>query len=187
MNDIRTRRKFFYVGVGLILLPVVLVLIYALYANISRQVRFDGRYFSPQYRDKYDVPAKVTAVLEQALQNGDEALYAELTGLKRSPRELQPQPNLYFSILLDVDDAGYFHYLFFNFDNYHRSIYYLKEVKGRWVVVPTDLYFYWDSNQWWNFMLPPALAYWALLLVLGAGYMVNLKATSYRLKTFGGR
>lgn len=187
MKDMRPRRNLLYWGVGLVMLPVILALIYALYANISRHIRFDERYFTPQYQEKYDVPAKVTAVLEQALQHGDEITFGELTGLKRSPPELQPEPDLHLSILLDVDEAGYFHYLFFNFDTYHRSMYYLKEVKGRWIVAPTDLYFYWDSNQWWDFMLPPALAYWAFLLVLGAGYLINRKATSYRMKTMGGR
>jgi len=170
---------------GLAIIPIILVVVYAFYANISKLVRYDETYFSVPYQEKYAVPADVTRQLENALQEGDQELYAELVGLKRPPRKLQPQPDLYLSILLDVDDAGYFHYLFFNFDTYHRSIYYLKEVQGRWVVFPTDLYFYWDSNQWWDFFLPPTLAYWAILIVIAGGYMMNQRAKSYRRSRTG--
>lgn len=173
-------------ALGLVLLPVFLVLIYGLYANLSRLVRFDQRYFSPAYQEKYAVPAAVATTLEEAIHEGNEALYAELTGLRRSPRSLEPQPNVYLSILLDIDDADYYHYLFFNFDTYRRSIYYLKEVKGRWIVAPTDLYFYWDSQQWWDFTLPPVLTYWSVLILLGVGYFVSQRAAAYRRERFGG-
>lgn len=171
-------------ALGLVSLPLLIIFLYGMYANVNRYFRYDEAYFTPQYRSKYDVPAKLTIALEKALQEGDEELYAELLGLKRAPDPFQPKPNIYFSILLDVDEADYFHYLFFDFDTYHRSTYYVKEVKGRWIVVPVGLYFYWDNHQWWDFMMPITITWWSLLTVAGIGFVLYQKAAKYRRKTY---
>jgi hypothetical protein len=177
-------RKILVWGLVAVLLPIILGLLYGLYANLNRIYRFDQEYFTSTYRSEYDVPAKVNAALEQAIQQGDEVLYAELVGLRRRPPALEPKPRVYSSILLDVDDQGYFHYLYFNFETFHRSTYHFKEVNGRYIVAPPDLYYYWDSNQWWNFFAPPALLWWAFLIVVGIFYALYNSASRYRKRTF---
>ncbi len=151
---------------GLALIPLLVVGSLAAYAARESGTRFDQVYFTPAYVERYNTPGAVAREWEAALQAGDPALVAELTGLRRPPR-IEPNADVILTILLEVDDAGYFHYLYFDVQTYERLTQYIKEVNGRYVVVPEDLYFYWDSGQWRGVFAPISVVWWLILVVAG--------------------
>jgi len=150
----------------IVLLPLILAGLYFVGVQIHTIFRYDQAFFGPQYQEAYASPGAVARALEGALQNGDEGLYAELSGLKRTLPEMAPRPDLHFSILVDVDEQDYFHYLYFDMATMHRDIHYVKEINGRWVAVPQDAYFYFDSGQWMKAFMPVAVSWWVLLLAI---------------------
>lgn len=72
--------------------------------------------------------------LEGALREADEELMAELLGTKAGPDAMEPRPSLVYVFLLDRT-GDYFHYLYFNQDDYHRQVQYVKEENGRYVTI----------------------------------------------------
>ncbi len=157
----------------LIFMPLIIAGALMAGARIHSLFRYEESYFSPQYQELYPSPGPVAIALESALKNGDTRLFSELTGMKREIT-LEPQPKMMFSILVDVDSYDYFHYLYFDFDTFHRQTYFIKEINQRWVVVPEDLYFYFDSGQWLRVFMPLAMTWWVILAVVGI-----LKGLSY--------
>lgn len=152
--------------IALVSVPLIIAGIYILGVQIHALFRYDQAYVASEYQEAYNSPGMVAIALEQALQNGDSQLYAELTGLKTDAEQMTPKPDLHFSILVDVDERDYFHYLYFDFDTMHRDTHYVKEVRGRWVAVPQDAYFYFDSGQWVKVFGPIAASWWVLLLAI---------------------
>lgn len=150
----------------LALVPVVAIGAYAALYAWRAELGYDAAYFEPEYRVRYDAPGAVARDWELALQTGERLLVEELTGLRNPPR-IEPNPDIILTILLDVDDAGYYHYLYFDLETYRRATYYIKQVRGRWVVVPEDLYFYWDSGRWRAVVSPIVAVVWLVLLVAG--------------------
>jgi len=155
-----------------------------LIANLQAWFRYDLRYFTPEYQSMYEVPGAVAIALERAVRTGNHALYEELTGLRSRPRPIEPNPNLHFATLLDTDEAGYFHYLYFDVKTYERSTFYIKQVMDRWVVVPQDVYFYWDSGRWLVVYTPLALIWWGALAVGGSAYWIYWSAAKFREQLF---
>ena len=109
----------------------------------------------------------------------------ELQGLRQAPKDVEPNPNIRFAILVEIDDAGYFHYLYFDARTFLRSTYYVKNVGGRWVAAPEDLYFYWDSGKWLGVFLPIAIVWWLILIVYVAARFLFTQAVNYRRNTLG--
>jgi hypothetical protein len=142
------------------------------------------QYFTPEYQAVYESPSAVTIALEEVIRTGNPALYKELTGLRLRPRPIESNPNLRFAILLDVDAVGYFQYLYFDVKTYERSTFYIKQVMGRWVVAPQDVYFYWDSDRWLTVFIPLALMWWVTLAVGGLAYWVYWSGAKFREKLF---
>ncbi|MBL7163879.1 MAG: hypothetical protein ISS57_14865 [Anaerolineales bacterium] len=163
-DKVKTSRWFQIIA--LVLAPLIIAGIYIVGVQIHGLFRYDQAYFAPEYQETYHSPGMVAIALEQVLQNGDMGLYAELTGLKGDVAQLEPKPNLHFSILVDVDERDYFHYMYFDFDTFHRDTRYVKEVNGRWIAVPEDAYFYFDSGQWLKVFGPVAASWWVLLLAV---------------------
>ena len=178
------RRKYYYITTGLVLLPLLIAGLFVLIVNIQAQFRYDKSYFTPEYQEIYDAPGIVAMALEQALRTGNTSLFADLTGLNKKPGPLEPNLNIRLTILLDVDDAGYFKYLYFNVKNYERAPHYIKEVNNRWVVVPQDAYFYLDSGQWLLTFTPLAAIWWLFLIVVGSGIFVFQWAARVRRVLF---
>ena len=165
-------------------IPGILVLIYFLYARLQDSLRYDESYFTPAYLETYHSPGTIARALEGALREGDESLLKELQGLQRDPGNLEPNPNIVLSILIDVDEFGYFHYMFFDFSTYHRSTQHILEVNGRWVSAPDDLYFYWQTGRWWDFFLPPAMIWWVILFLAWLGIELFRYARRIRVGDF---
>lgn len=164
--------------------PLVAAGIFILIANLQGWFRYDVRYFSPEYESTYEAPGAVAVALEEAIRTDDQALYEELTGLRFRPRLIEPNPNLRLAILLEVDKVGYFHYLYFDVKTYKRSTFYIKQVMDRWVVVPQDGYFYWDSGRWLVVFTPLALIWWGALAIGGFAYWVYWSAARFREERF---
>lgn len=151
---------------GLALIPLLIAGGFSDYMSRQSDTRYAEAYFGPQYQDVYGTPGGVARDWEQALKTGDPTLVVELTGLKDPPR-IQPNPNMTLTILLEIDDAGYYHYLYYDLQTYDRLTQYVKDVRGRYVVAPIDFYFYWDSGQWQGVFTPLAIVWWLVLVVAG--------------------
>mgnify|MGYP006291525707 FL=1 len=169
-----------YYFVALMLIPLLIAGLYALSMTIHARFRYDRTYFTPEYAQKYPSPGEVARTLETVLREGDEQTYAALTGLRREPPDLAPQPRISLSILIDVDERDYFHYLYFNTETFRRSTYFVKEIENRWVVAPEDLYFYFDSGQWTKVFMPVAITWWILWLVVAVARLLYLAGARTR-------
>ncbi len=168
----------------LVTIPVMIAFGYFLFVTAQEIFRYDEQYFTLHYQEKYNSPGTVARTLEGALKEGNQQLLKELQGIHRDPDILEPNPRISLSILLDVDDAGYFHYMFFDFEIYRRSTYYVIDVCGRWVLAPEDLYFYWQTGRWLDFYLPSALTWWVILIVAGGGLLLFQQAKKIRQVDF---
>lgn len=170
--------------VALALVPLILAGAYGAAMTAQSQSQYNDTYFTSEYQERYPAPGSAAREWEEALQTGNPELVAELTGLKEPPR-IEPNPDVILSILLEVDDAGYYHYLYFNLETYERLTYYIKEVKGRYVVVPEGLYFYWDSGQWLGVVSPVAIVWWLILLIAGVAISLFRVGAQTRETMFG--
>jgi hypothetical protein len=94
------------------------------------------------------------------LRTGDEAMLAELQGL-RWPAKFEPSPDMIFVMLWERTDR-YITYLYFDMQTYERHPHYFEEVDGRWVVAPTDVAYYIHSGQWQRVFWPLAIVWWLL-------------------------
>ncbi len=121
--------------------------------------------------------------LEGAPREADEELMAELLGTKAGPDAMEPRPSLVYVFLLDRT-GDYFHYLYFNQDDYHRQVQYVKEENGRYVTSEDDLYFYIDSGRW-QAVAGPLIVGWWILVILSTGvlyiyrYIVRVRESRY--------
>ena len=74
--------------------------------------------------------------------------------------------------------------MFFDFDTYRRSTYYIIDVRERWVLVPEDLNFYWQTGRWLDFFLPSALTWWVILIIAWGGMLLFRQAKKIRQTDF---
>jgi len=169
-----------YTFIGFALLPLVLAGLFILYVVLQIPYRYDMSFFTPQYQEIYNAPGDVAVALEEVLQTGDAHLYSELTGLRIKARTPQANPNMILTIVLDVDELGYFHYLYFDVKTYKRAVYYIKEVNNRWVVVPQDAIFAFISGRWLVTFTPLAAIWWAIILIVGLTIMVFRRSARLR-------
>jgi len=158
----------------LTILPVLIGVLYIAGVEIYENYRYDNGYFSAEYAELYDTPGAVARSLEAALQSADTNLIAELNGMRANSRPLESNPNLILTILLEVK-SDYYHYLYFDMDTFKRYPHYIKEVDNRWVHVPGDIYYFYDSGEWMTVYTPIAIIYWVLV------YAVFLGLLFYRL------
>ena len=151
---------------GLALLPMLAAILFIGIAYFQSISRYDENLFTPAYQDAYQAPYRASGGLEQALQTGDEDLYNTLTGLRQKRSVPEANPDIIYGVLLEVDEKEYFHYMFIDRHTYRRSMYYLQEVDGRWVVAPEDAYFYYHSGLWLKVFLPVTIIYLLTLFVI---------------------
>ena len=171
---------YLYIFIGLALLPLLIAGLFILYVVVQIPFRYDMSYFTPQYQEIYSAPGNVAAALEEVLRTGDSLVYAELTGLGPKARAPEANPNMALTIVLDVDELGYFHYLYFDVKTYKRAVYYIKEVNDRWVVVPEDAIFAFNSGRWLVTITPLAAIWWAIIFFVGLGIFIFRKSARFR-------
>jgi hypothetical protein len=179
------KRQFFYIGLGLFLLPIFVAGLFILIVRIQTLSRYDQAYFTAQYQERYRSPGLVAAAIEQALHSDDRSIFAELTGLRAKIRPPEANPDIRLMIVLKVTDAGYFQYLFFNTQNYQRIVYNIKKVDGRWVFVPRDAYYFLDSGDWLLLFTPLLIVWWGLLAVTSLGIGILYLAARFREQLYG--
>ncbi|MGD8751950.1 MAG: hypothetical protein PVG14_11035 [Anaerolineales bacterium] len=186
MSLVRLKRRRLYWFVALALFPILVALLYILFVRIEALFRYDDRFFTPSYQEIYSAPGPVAIALEQALQSGNQDLYNEITALRSNPETLQANPDMIMTIMLEADDAGYFHYLYLDMETFRRLTYYVKEQKNRFVMVPEGPYFYLDSGAWLEFFTPLALVWWLVLIVYQLGNFFFRVAARIREERFRG-
>jgi hypothetical protein len=151
-------------------LPFVVLGLLVVAVQLAARMRYDPGYFGQAYVEKYATPEAAVRALEQALQNNDERLIAEVTGLHRAAR-VQPSRRLIFVRLWERTDR-YRTYMYFDQETYERYLYPFEQVKGRWVASPPDLYYTMHSGRWRGAFLPAALAWWVLgAVVIGTVWL----------------
>jgi hypothetical protein len=143
-----------------VLLPFVLLGLLALAVKIYALVCYDPAYFTAPYLAEYAVPGAAARGLETALQADDQVLLAELQG-RRWPSRLATGPDMTFVMLWERTDR-YITYLYIDSQTYERYPYYVEQVTGRWVVAPSDLYYYIRSGRWRAAFWPVAIVWWLL-------------------------
>lgn len=176
----RRSTLYLYIFIGLAILPLFLAGLFILYVVIQLPYRYDMSYFTPQYQEKYNAPGDVATAMEEVLQTGDSLLYAELTGLRRKAQAPEANPNMVLTIVLDVDELGYFHYLYFDVKTYKRAVYYIKEVNDRWVLIPEDAVFAFKSGRWLLTFAPLAALWWSILFFVGFGIYIFRRSARFR-------
>lgn len=177
--------RWIYIWIGLFLLPLALAGVYILGVRFQALFRYDKAYFTPDYQKLYSSPGSVAGAIEGALHGDDRSIFVELTGLRHPIRPPAKNPNERMMIVLEVTRAGYFQELFFDVKTFQRSIYHIKKVDGRWVMVPPDAYYYLDSGDWLLFYTPLLLVWWSLLVVVAMGISVFRLASAFRQQLYG--
>jgi hypothetical protein len=170
---------------AVVLLPLVVLGLVVLATGITGLLRHDPAYFTETYVERYNTPGSVTRALETALQTDDQALLAELQGL-RSPAAFETSPSLIFVMLWEHTDR-YITYLYFNMKTYERHPHYIEEVNGRWVVAPPDLYYYMHSGRWQRVFLPLAIFWWVLGFVAIVLVWISRVTKRARARMYGGQ
>jgi uncharacterized protein YdeI (BOF family) len=67
----------------LVLLPIIIAVLYVIFVIVQGNFRYDKAYFTQDYQEAYQAPYLASDALEQAIQTGDDALYVQLTGLRK--------------------------------------------------------------------------------------------------------
>ncbi len=160
------------------LLPLALTGLFVLLVKAQGLVRYDSAYFTATYADRYDTPGAVARALECALQTDDRALLAELQGLRRLT-SFETSPGMIFVMLWERGDR-YISYLYVDTQTYERHTHYFEQVGERWVVSPPDAYYYFHSGRFLNLLLPVAIAWWLVEIVVVL--MVSVFRASARLR-----
>ncbi len=169
---------------GLLLLPPVVFALLGLVAWVQGQTRYDPAFFTPEYQERYAFPGAVAVDLEQALKTGDAALLHALTATRAAPPSLQARPQVILA-LLSSGDEKYLNYLYFDASNYERIVHHIRQVDGRYVVVPEGLYYFYDSGQWKGVFAPLAATWWILVIVFTAGVWFFRYMAETRQRLFG--
>ena len=165
------------------LLPFVLLGLIVLAVKAYDLVRHDPTYFTDSYLEQYSSPGDTARALEGVLQTGDEVKLAELQGL-RWPAKFWTSPDMIFVMLWERTDR-YITYLFFDMQTYERHPHYFEEVKGRWVVAPTDMTYYIHSGQWQRVFWPLAMVWWVVgFVAIGMVWLFRASARA-RAQLYG--
>ena len=167
------------------LLPLVLMGLLALGVQVQGLVRYDPAYFSGTCAERYDTPGAVARALEGALQTNDQALLAELQGLRR-PAAFEANPNMIFIMLWERGDR-YISYLYFDMQTYERHVHYFEQVEERWVVTPPNLHYYLHSGRWQGVFLPLATVWWLLEIVVVLSVSLYRVSARLRAQMYGGQ
>jgi hypothetical protein len=172
--------------VGLLIVPFVLLAIAFLVSWVQGVVRYNPAYFTQEYLDRYAVKRDLLHDLETAINQGDGPLLAEVQGTRGIQKNLEPLPNVHFSIYWDRD-SKYDDYLFMDTRNYHRYMQYLKQTKGRYVRVPEGFYYYMDSGNWINIFGPLLAFYWMVVILSTISVWVYRSMAAVRKEMYASR
>jgi hypothetical protein len=155
------------------LIPFVLLGVVVTVARSYGLVRYDPAYFTEPYLTKYNTAGAVAKALEVALQTDDQALLAELEGL-RFPGRLDTSPTISWVQLWARTDR-YITYLYFDVSAYKPYLHHIEERRGRWVVSPPDVYYFVESGAYKSVFLTFSLIWWTSgMLTAGLVYLLSM-------------
>ncbi|HJO32851.1 MAG TPA: hypothetical protein QGI62_01780 [Anaerolineales bacterium] len=164
-----------------VLAPLLASALFVALALAQSRQRYRADYFTERYRQRYASPGAVVTALERSLASGDFGMQAELQGLRR-PRDFGASAQMEMAVRLQ-SSRGYEAYLFYDAARKTRHVFYVHAVRGRWVLVPEDAYFYLHSARWLRVALPLALSWWLLelaALLAGWGWGLGIKLRAAR-------
>ncbi len=159
-------------------LPLLIMGLYVLLTWGTNLNRYDTAYFTPELAAQYDTAGKVVKALETALATQDTQALAELQGLA-APQTLASSTDLKFRTAMETE-GRYMRFLFSDERDFHRSMQFVTEVDGRFVVAPQDAYFYLTSGRWLGFFMPIAGVWWLIELLAFAMTRLNQRAVQRR-------
>jgi hypothetical protein len=140
------------------LTPFILLGVVVSVAKIYGLVRYDPAYFTEPYLAEYDTASAVAKALESALQTDDQALLAELQGL-RVPGRFDTSPTITW-VQLWARTGRYITYLYFDVSAYKPYLYHIEERRSRWVVSPSDMVYFVESGEYRRVFLTFSLTWW---------------------------
>jgi hypothetical protein len=189
-----------------VLLPLLFLIIYGVLVEATSRDRFDERYFTAAYIEKYDTPGAVLAAMEEALITRDEAVIAELQG-RTDPVVFNYTPNLRRYGLYEVsqgarifnsshelsndewqtvvDEATFLTYIYYVPDAPGRVNIHVEQVDGRWVLTTLDPYVVWSSGRWVTAFVPLLVIYWLGLVGVVGGVWVYRASMELNEEIFG--
>lgn len=152
------------------LIPFVLLGLLVSVGKAYGLMRYDPAYFTDTYRERYDTPGAVAKALESALQTGDMTLLAELQGL-RWPGSFESSPAITWVQLWERTDR-YVTYLYYDVNANRPDLYHMEEARARWVVSPSDVYYFVESGAYKRWFLTFSLVWWASgIVTMGLVYL----------------
>ena len=164
----------------LLILPLVIMAVLIVVSFLQGRLRYDPELFSGMMLDRYGVPGAVAVDLQTAFNEGDGELMRSLQGTRRITVNFEARPRLIFAVLYSLD-GGYFNYLYVDSRTFERVIQHVKEIDGRYVVVPENLYYYIDSGRWQAIFGPLLLTWWTVVVVAtGAFWIYRITAITRR-------
>lgn len=181
INNQITDKAFFKRLIIAALVPIFIAAAFSIGILVSGLFRYDSGFFTDDHKEQYISPGTIAIELESALREGNIHKYQELTGLRKEIKTLETNPDLILSILIEVDDQGYFHYMYFDKQTYRRNTQYIHEVDGRWVVTPMDAHYLFFSGQWLRAFFPILTIWWIILFVVLIGKLVMQKTQNSRI------
>lgn len=156
--------------------PFVMLGLLVLVVKLCGLVRYDPACFADEYVEEYSSPPATARALELALRTGNQALLAELQGLRR-PARFEMGDAISF-VKLWERGGRYVTYLYVDMYSYERHEHHLEQVRGRWVVAPEDVRYYLYSGRWKEVFFPAAIAWWAVgVTALGFVWLLRRSAT----------
>lgn len=173
------------VVLSLALVPLLIAVALLAYHQFAQGMRYDKAYFSQDHLSRYASVANLLGDMELALQNGDADLMAAVRAIRGGPTPVQINPYLKFGVLLDKK-GEYFNYLYFDNRNYRRYLKPVRQVDGRYVLAPLDLYYFMDSGRWLYVWGPLAALWWIALTVVSGGMTFHRAMERLRRRMFGG-
>lgn len=144
-----------------LLLPLIAVAAIVGAISLRGSDRFDPRYFTAQYQQRYDAPGRAAEGFEAAIQTGNMDLMRELVATRADPAAIQQQSDL---LLYDMRNKSgdYYNYLYVTQDRRHRQLAHVKLENGRYIVAEEDLFYLVDSGNWPRAFAPLLITYYVL-------------------------
>ncbi|KAA3645026.1 MAG: hypothetical protein DWQ07_16655 [Chloroflexi bacterium] len=150
---------------GLALLPLLFAGIYILLVSPQERDRFDAQYFDTGFQQKYAGFADVLEAGQSLASSPEDGLYRELTGLTvpGTVPENSLNGDVRYFRLPDDEPPDYRIIRYYEHLGKRSVVHYYTEVDGRWVLVPRDAYFYYDTGLWLQTWMPLTVTWWIIL------------------------
>lgn len=167
------------------LLPLVLAACFFVAAQVMLIDRWDEAYFSGVYLERYGSPRETVAQAAEAMNEGDQALFAETQAVRNLPEfpdrselvYLFPHsfyigyrrymvfdnPSLWYQ--MQGDTVRFAEFLYADRAQHKLILLTAERVNGRWVFVVPGPYLYIQTGGWWRTWQAAALIYYIVFIL----------------------